>query len=294
MTNIYILKLQHGKYYVGKTNNIKQRKQQHINGTACSWTKKHPPILVEQIIPNASDFDEDKYTKEYMALYGIDNVRGGTYVTEELDEVQHYTVQKEIWGAKNLCTQCGRDGHFVKNCYFTTDVTGEDTFTEIVKVYTCEKCDKEYEDKNECAKHEKTCVKKVETTSKKVYYNKVETFNCQYCNKEFETQKGATFHENVHCKEKYQVETFNCQYCDKEFETQKGATFHENVHCKASKPKTIKIESGMKKMNNFVKYAGQNYTEKNSNKCYRCGRSGHYSSDCYASTNVKGYEIDSD
>ena len=39
MTNIYILKLQQGKYYVGKTDNLEKRKQQHINGTACSWTK---------------------------------------------------------------------------------------------------------------------------------------------------------------------------------------------------------------------------------------------------------------
>ena len=66
MTNIYILKLQKGKYYVGKTNNLEKRKQQHINGTACAWTKKYKPISVEKIIPNASDFDEDKYTKEYL------------------------------------------------------------------------------------------------------------------------------------------------------------------------------------------------------------------------------------
>jgi hypothetical protein len=256
----------------------------------------------------------------------MDNVRGGKYVQEALDSLDRISIKKSLWGAKDCCTQCGRKGHFVKNCKFTTDVTGEDTFTEIVKVYTCEKCDKEYEDKNECAKHEKTCIKKIATAPKKVYYNKVETFNCQFCNKEFETQKGArfhedvhckekyqvetfncqycdkefetqkgaTFHENVHCKEKYQVETFNCQYCDKEFETQKGATFHENVHCKASKPKTIKIESGMKKMNNFVKYAGGGGGGGGNNKCYRCGRSGHYSSDCYANTDIKGYEIDSD
>ena len=36
-TNIYILKLQGGKYYVGKTNDLERRKQEHINGTASSW-----------------------------------------------------------------------------------------------------------------------------------------------------------------------------------------------------------------------------------------------------------------
>lgn len=29
MTNIYILKLKHGKYYIGKTDDLERRKQQH-------------------------------------------------------------------------------------------------------------------------------------------------------------------------------------------------------------------------------------------------------------------------
>ena len=187
MTNIYILKLQHGKYYVGKTDNIEKRKQQHINGTACSWTKKYKLILVEQIISNASDFDEDKYTKEYMDKFGIDNVRGGSYVTEELDEGDKYTIQREIWGAKNLCKQCGRSGHFIKSCTFEKDVNGNNIYENCV--WCCEYCNKEYETEDSCEKHEKYC-------------NNKKSINGRYCNKEFETQKGAIFHENVHCKNK--------------------------------------------------------------------------------------------
>jgi predicted GIY-YIG superfamily endonuclease len=288
-TNIYILKLTDNKYYVGKSKDPEKRFMEHVNGDGSTWTAKYEPIEILKVIKDASPFDEDKFVKEYMSKFGIKNVRGGSYVKEALDEIELYNLKKEIWGATDCCTQCGRKGHFVKDCYYTTDIDGDSLF-----VWGCEKCEKEFVSEQECAKHEKTCIKKITIEPKKVYYNKVETFNCQYCNKEFETQKGATFHENVHCKEKYQVETFNCQYCDKEFETQKGATFHENVHCKASKPKTIKIESGMKKMNNFVKYAGGGSGGGGNNKCYRCGRSGHYSSDCYARTHVGGYGIDSD
>jgi len=141
-TNIYILKLQNNKYYVGKSNDLKTRAQAHINGTASLWTKKYKPISVEIIIPNASSYDENKYTIEYMGKYGIDNVRGGIYVTEALDNTQRSEINKQIWGATDCCTQCGRKGHFVKNCKATKDVTGRD----IIK--TCQDIIKEeYKDK---------------------------------------------------------------------------------------------------------------------------------------------------
>jgi len=129
-TNIYILKLQGGRYYIGKSDNVSKRYEQHLNGNGSSWTKKYKPISVDKIIPNASAFDEDKYTKEYMSKYGMDKVRGGSYVSVELDDFQKQSINTEIWGAKDLCTQCGRAGHFVKDCYATKDVSGNAIYEE--------------------------------------------------------------------------------------------------------------------------------------------------------------------
>jgi len=116
-TNIYILRLEGGRYYIGKSNNLEKRIQQHLNGTASAWTRKYKPICVEKIIPNASVFDEDKYTKEYMSKYSIDKVRGGSYVKIELDNFQKESLRREICGAKDLCVKCGKSDHFIKDCY---------------------------------------------------------------------------------------------------------------------------------------------------------------------------------
>jgi predicted GIY-YIG superfamily endonuclease len=124
MEQIYILKLRAGKYYIGKTRNIEKRYEEHLTGTGSGWTKKHKPVSLIKTIKSTSQFDEDKYVKEYMAKYGIENVRGGSYSNIVLDENSIAVLEKEIRHSNNVCMRCGRDTHYIKDCYATTDVDG--------------------------------------------------------------------------------------------------------------------------------------------------------------------------
>jgi len=200
MSSIYVLRLEHGRYYVGKSNNVTNRYKQHLNGSGCAWTRKYKPVSLEKTINNISPFEEDKITKEYMSKYGINKVRGGSYVQIELSEFHMNVLKMEIWAAKDLCTQCGRSGHFISDCYAKTDTSGNIIENE---------------------EEEEWC--------------------CEYCDRTFTTAFGCVVHEKS-CKEK---NTYNN---------------------KKSKEGT----------------------------CYRCGRPGHYSPDCYARTHCNGYTFDSD
>jgi predicted GIY-YIG superfamily endonuclease len=116
-TNIYIIRLERGNYYVGKSDNPTHRFNQHVAGNGSMWTKKYRPLELVNVITNASHFDEDKHVKELMAIYGIDKVRGGTYVQEILSESQKEIITNEIRGATNKCIRCGKTGHFVNTCW---------------------------------------------------------------------------------------------------------------------------------------------------------------------------------
>ena len=39
-----------------------------------------------EILSNCDDYDEDKITRQYMDKYGINNVRGGSVVSVNLDK----------------------------------------------------------------------------------------------------------------------------------------------------------------------------------------------------------------
>ena len=155
---IYILQLENNKYYIGKSNNVEKRFKDHMNGTGSTWTKLHKPIKIIKKIPNCNNFDEDKYTKEYMSIYGINNVRGGTYTKEILDNNTIKLLEKEIRGSKDLCYKCGSNSHFAKDCNVNANYESESE--EDIYVWCCEYCNKEFEDENKCIKHENICNKK--------------------------------------------------------------------------------------------------------------------------------------
>ena len=123
-TNVYILRLVAGKYYVGISKNPQKRIKDHFAGKGAGWTRKHAPLAVEAVYNGVNVFEEDMWTKRLMAEKGILNVRGGFYVRDEIPEPEQKMIQREIWSATAVCMRCGRDGHMAAHCQHIRDVNG--------------------------------------------------------------------------------------------------------------------------------------------------------------------------
>lgn len=151
---VYILELEHEKYYVGRTDNVSRRLGEHMCGKGSEWTKMYKPLNVYAEISDADSFDEDKYTKIMMAEHGIDNVRGGSYTQIELSDQVKQFLQVELSNASDHCFICGSDKHFAKRCKQKQTKTIDNTVQPV-----CYKCKKTGHFANKCRKRKKRVIK---------------------------------------------------------------------------------------------------------------------------------------
>ena len=154
---VYVLELQGGKYYVGITSNLDLRYFQHIDGKGSAWTSKFHPLSIIEKRMTANPFEEDMVTKEYMAKYGIDNVRGGSYVSITLDSVQIESITRELRNVAGYCKNCGDLGHYMKEC-----IKKKEQDIRIIprtSIWECDSCSALYSSFDECLKHESICSK---------------------------------------------------------------------------------------------------------------------------------------
>jgi len=60
------------------------------------YLKKYKPISIIAKMDDVDVLDVDKYVKKYMICFGIDNVRGGSYIDEILPEFQRVALASEF------------------------------------------------------------------------------------------------------------------------------------------------------------------------------------------------------
>jgi predicted GIY-YIG superfamily endonuclease len=129
-SGIYVLSdANQTKMYVGKSNNMRQRIQQHLKHEGTRFfasVGKHIEAVEE--IPcrkaqaQANDLEslERNKTLELMYKHGIQNVRGWMFTTTVLTAGQEHDAFKQICEKYDLCRKCGRNSHFADKCFART------------------------------------------------------------------------------------------------------------------------------------------------------------------------------
>ena len=80
---IYVLKLVDDRYYIGRSQNIVQRIEDHFSGNGSIYTKRYKPLNVVEIVEEKTIDDEKNKTIEYIEKYTWEKVRGYTWCRVE-------------------------------------------------------------------------------------------------------------------------------------------------------------------------------------------------------------------
>jgi predicted GIY-YIG superfamily endonuclease len=83
---VYVWELEEGKYYVGWSENLSRRLEEHQSEEGALWTKKYKPISIIEICRGTKSIERAK-TLEYMKLKGWNNVRGGPWCSIEYKKI---------------------------------------------------------------------------------------------------------------------------------------------------------------------------------------------------------------
>jgi len=245
MIYIYTLRCENNKYYIGRTTNPEFRIESHFTSNGSGWTNKYKPIEVIELIGNCEKFDEDKYTLKYMAKYGVNNVRGGSFCEMELTPANLSTIQRMINGSTDKCYVCGSSEHFANDC---TQVKEENNSNNNNIFSIIGNAINNYLFGNN---------------------NNEIVYACDYCGKEFETMKGTRYHENIYCKEK-----------KKNTNTVTNITKKTNTNKISNKVVCYKCGKEGHYANNC--YSNKKYTSKSTNNydccsdCYDCSSDDGY------------------
>lgn len=112
MVSIYVFECENGKYYVCKGDSDKKFRIK-VGG---EWINKYKPLKMIYCIPYDRIKNVTYYTKKYMKLYGINNVRGGEFYTLILTPQQIITLGAELFKTKHICSHCASTRHTRNIC----------------------------------------------------------------------------------------------------------------------------------------------------------------------------------
>ncbi|VBB17722.1 hypothetical protein YASMINEVIRUS_185 [Yasminevirus sp. GU-2018] len=265
---IYVLELEHNKYYVGRTKSLLTRLADHMAGTGKGslWTQKYKPVELLDIFPDR-EFEEDRVTLKLMKEKGVDNVRGGSFCNFELSQEELHIINKMMNSAGSTCFKCNNLGHYANECTVPNNVNQHVSQNQHAYpnkfIQTTQKGDDAVGVSNNTVK---------QTSFPRSFRKKmVSTIPKQVT----ESGTGDLIQSSPRC-DSAKVE-------DKKIGV-KNDLFKSVAFNLSTQNKTVNVMKARKTTSNSSSLKRE--------KCTRCGRYGHNVDKCYASVHITGAQLD--
>jgi len=120
-SGVYVLEFPDGKRYVGKSQHIDRRIEQHMNKKVlatkwCQGVPKEIPLLSKHALhQDHESWERNEFLAQAEAV-GAENVRGWKYTTQHLSEDEIDAIVSELCEKYDKCRVCGKLGHFASQC----------------------------------------------------------------------------------------------------------------------------------------------------------------------------------
>jgi hypothetical protein len=93
---LYVIALEKDNYFVYYSDTESHMNVMKEIEYMFEFPKLYIPIKIIETTWTLDVFEIDKYVKKYMMIYGIDHVRGGSYLSNILPDFQKKSLQKEL------------------------------------------------------------------------------------------------------------------------------------------------------------------------------------------------------
>jgi len=275
-SGVYVLLLNTGKIYVGKSDNIEERIKNHkeCNKNSSTFVKVNNGVkeILKPITPSDSNYSnwEKDETLVRMIKHGYNNVRGWEFTnTNNLTETECNFVKMSIMGLGDRCRKCGNSGHFAKEC-------------------SNEKA-KWLKDLEECLQS----VNQNHTSSDimNTLLDKPQIDNPKYKNDKIIHNVASTGKSKCQKCKSLISKGDNRIGIPSEFRgRQTTKWFHQSCYKDSNQSLNDSINKGKQSSGKTGDNKNNCYTSEE-NCCFRCDRKGHYAQDCYAKTYNDGSYI---
>lgn len=102
-TSIFVVQLEHDKFYVGESIDPVKRLEELREGLGPQWTHLHKPLHLAEVHQFKSASALDTYVKMFMRRHGMEHVRGGSYESPVLSDAQRLAIYEELHGESSGC-----------------------------------------------------------------------------------------------------------------------------------------------------------------------------------------------